>query len=506
MKLKTNNTHPNSTHPNSTKQPVTSKQFQMKYILLPILIFSSFQVTLYASGADKPPNIVLIFCDDLGFADLSSYGSIWNQTPEIDRMAVEGLKFTDFYAGAPVCTPSRAGLMTGCYARRVDLDLDAENRWVLFPGANKGINPDEKILPEVLKEAGYSTAMIGKWHLGDQPEFFPTRHGFDYYYGIPYSNDMGVRKDEVPILPLMKNEQVFEELNQRNEQDQGSLTSRYTSEALKWIGAHQDQPFFLYLAHTMPHNPVAAREQYYQQTSNPRSGFGASVAEISWSTGKILDYLKQEDLAENTLVIFTSDNGGAPHWGASNGILKGRKGQTFEGGVRVPCLAWWPGKIKPGTTCNAPASVLDFYLTFSALANVQPDKEVKRDGVDISDYFFNPAQKRVARPYFYWHVGYLMGVRYGDWKLSFLGRFNEEEKQQISKSTYNSNQFSEQIELYDLRKDPMEENDVASEFPEIVNQISIIADAAIDALGERDKVGPEVRKALFIENPVTLVK
>jgi arylsulfatase A-like enzyme len=241
----------------------------MKYKLLLLLLMG----VAYNSIAEKKsnsPNIILIFCDDLGFADLSSYGSVWNQTPEIDKMAVEGVRFTDFYAGAPVCTPSRASLMTGCYARRVDLDLDIKKRWVLFPKAQKGINPKEIILPEVLKEAGYATAIIGKWHLGDQPEFLPTKHGFDYYFGIPYSNDMGIKRGGEPVLPLMKNQTVFEKVNQKNESEMSMLTKRYTDETIQWIKENKKSPFFLYLAHTMPHNPVAAREQFHQQTSNPK--------------------------------------------------------------------------------------------------------------------------------------------------------------------------------------------------------------------------------------------
>jgi arylsulfatase A len=294
----------------------------MKIIFLLVLLMAGVTFKSLAQNKNSSPNIILIFCDDLGYADLSSYGSLWNQTPEVDQMAVEGVRFTDFYAGAPVCTPSRAGLMTGSYARRVDLDLDAQNKWVLFPKAQKGINPKETILPEVLKKAGYSTAIIGKWHLGDQPEFLPVRHGFDYWYGIPYSNDMGIRKDEIPLMPLMQNATVIEQLNVRKEEDQASLTKRYTDQAVKWISENKELPFFLYLAHTMPHNPVGARPQFHQKTINPKKGFGASVAEISWSTGEILDHLKKEGLAENTLVIFTSDNGGATHWGSSNGILR----------------------------------------------------------------------------------------------------------------------------------------------------------------------------------------
>lgn len=477
----------------------------MKHTLWLVLFLVSVSGKLVADTA-TPPNIILIFCDDLGFADLSSYGSVWNQTPEIDRMAAEGLRFTDFYAGAPVCTPSRAGLMTGSYARRVDLDLDLNNRWVLFPKAHKGINPEETTLPEVLQTAGYATAIIGKWHLGDQPEFLPIRHGFDYWFGLPYSNDMGVKKQEKRLLPLMQNQTVLEQLEQKKETDQAWLTKRYTEEALRWINKNKEQPFFLYLAHTMPHNPVAAREAFHQQTNNPKQGFGASVAEISWSTGKILDYLKQEGMAENTLVIFTSDNGGAPHWGASNGILKGRKGQTHEGGVRVPCIAWWPGKIKAGSTCNSPASVLDFYPTFAALANHQVDDGVKRDGIDITEYFFTPGAEQADRPYFYWHVGYLQAVRYGDWKLNLLGRFSEEEQQNIRKSTYRIVDFSDRIELYNLREDPGESNDKAAEHPEIIAKLLELAEKEKRALGEYTNKGPEIRKTLVIKSPKVLIE
>jgi arylsulfatase A-like enzyme len=477
-----------------------SKTFSLIFLVL------SINPSLFANDDSMPPNIIVIFCDDLGYADLSCYGSVWNQTPEIDRMAVEGLRFTDFYAGAPVCTPSRAGLITGCYARRVDMDLDAENKWVLFPGGRKGINPAETLLPEALKEAGYATAIIGKWHLGDQPEFLPVRHGFDYWFGLPYSNDMGIRKGEERLLPLMRNETVIDQLEQREETDQASLTKRYTEEAIQWMQENKEHPFFLYLAHTMPHNPVAARQEYHKRTVNPKQGFGASIAEISWSTGEILDHLRKSGIASHTLVIFTSDNGGAPRWGASNGILKGHKGQTFEGGIRVPCIAWWPGKINPGTTCNAPASVLDFFSTFMTLADFQLDDKVNRDGVDISDYFFNPGVEREPRPYYYWHVGYLQAVRYGDWKVNLLGRFSEEEQLEIMKSTYRSTRFSDHIELYNLREDPGETNDVSEKYPDMVALILKLAEEERIALGEYTRHGPEVRKTISVESPVTLIE
>ncbi len=479
---------------------------KMKYGLLSIILILFASCKSYAEYQSAIPNIILIFCDDLGYADLSCYGSVWNQTPEIDKMAVEGLRFTDFYAGAPVCTPSRTGLMTGCYARRVDLDLDHEHKWVLFPKSKKGINPEETILPEVLKGAGYATAGIGKWHLGDQPAFLPVRHGFDYWFGLPYSNDMGIRKGEKRWLPIMQNEKVIEQIEQGSDVDQATLTKRYTEKAIQWLGAHKGQPFFLYLAHTMPHNPVAARESFHKKTCNPKIGFGASVAEISWSTGQILAYLRREGLEKNTLVIFTSDNGGAPHWGASNGILKGRKGQIHEGGIRVPCIAWWPGKIIPGSTCNAPASVLDFYATFTALANAHPDTGIKRDGIDISDYFFRPRAQREPRPYFYWHVGYLQAVRYGDWKLCLLGQFAELSRQNILKSTYKITQFSDRIQLYNLRKDPGERIDLAPKHPDLVDELGRLAMKEINSLGEFSMKGPEVRETVYIQTPKALIE
>jgi arylsulfatase A-like enzyme len=458
------------------------------------------------SRSEKPPNIILIFCDDLGYGDLSGYGSVWNQTPEIDRMMSEGLRFTNFYAGAPVCTPSRAGLMTGAYARRVDLDLDIKNRWVLFPKATKGINPEEKILTELLRDGGYATAIIGKWHLGDQQEFFPMNHGFDFWYGLPYSNDMGVSVDKQPLLPMMKNWEVVEQIKGgwKNKEEQSTITQKYTDAAIAWIDEKKTRPFFLYLSHTMPHAPMEARKPFHQKTNHPNTSFGGSVAEISWSTGKILDYLKEENLAENTLVIFTSDNGGARRLGSSNGILRGSKGQVYEGGIRVPFIAWWPGKIEQGSTCHEFASVLDILPTFANLANMKVENNKKRDGLDISGYLFDPGKRRESRPYFYWHAGYLMAVRYGDWKLNLLGGFSDQERKNILKSTYNLTQFPEGIELYDLRKDPGEAMNIAEDFPEVVEMMRKMAAMQITALGQYDQYGPEVRKTRYIQDPVTI--
>jgi arylsulfatase A len=480
-----------------------------KTAMLSYLFIQSLSIGLNAQEKNDPPNIILIFCDDLGYGDLSGFGSVWNQTPEIDKMMTEGLRFTNFYAGAPVCTPSRAGLMTGSYARRVDLDLDAQNQWVLFPKAKKGINPEEVTLPEILKDAGYSTAIIGKWHLGDQPEFLPTNHGFDFWYGLPYSNDMGIPVDDELFLPMMRNDKVVERIKAgaKNREYQATLTQQYTETALEWIGNHKEQPFFLYLAHTMPHFPVAAREPFLSQTNHPNAAYGASVAEISWSTGEILDFLKKENLADNTLVIFTSDNGGAIKLGANtnNGVFRGSKGQSYEGGIRVPFIAWWPGKIRPGGICHSPASVLDFLPTFSSLANIERDEKIVRDGKDISQYLFQPEFPSEPRPFFYWHAGYLMAVRYGDWKLNLLGSFSDHERENIIKSTYNLTQFPPKIELYNLKEDPSESKDLAEAYPEIIEQLMDLAQQQKKELGQYDQYGPGVRRTIQVESPAFLL-
>lgn len=447
---------------------------------------------LLAHAQSSKPNIVLIFCDDLGYADLGVYGSLWNQTPEIDKMATEGVKFTNFYAGAPVCTPSRASLLTGSYARRVDLDLDAQNRWVLFPQGKKGINPQEVTVAEALKKGGYATAIIGKWHLGDQPVFYPTRHGFDYWFGIPYSNDMEWDKREDPPLPLMQNEEVLQQEENLKEFDQSTLTKRYTEQAIRWMDENKQKPFFLYLAHAMPHNPVAAREQFMSKTINPKKTFGASVAEISWSTGEILDFLKSNNLADNTLVIFTSDNGGAPRWGASNGILRGQKGQTFEGGIRVPMIAWQPGTLPAGATCHQQASVLDFFDTFTGLAGIDTDNGTTRDGKNITEYLLTPHQDREARPFYYWHSGYLEAVRYGEWKLHLAGEFS---RKNLAKE-----------ELYNLNNDPAETLNVADENEDIVVKLKKMALQQKEALGEWNRKGEEVRTTILVEDPQPIYK
>ena len=268
---------------------------------------------------DRPPNFILILADDMGYGDLGCFGSQKHRTPHLDRMADEGIRLTSFYSTSGVCTPSRASLMTGCYPRRVSMHQDADQRWVLFPGSATGLNPDEVTIAEVLKQKGYATATIGKWHLGDQPEFLPTRQGFDFYFGLPYSNDLGKgnKNFNFPPLPLMNGEKVIEV-----EPDQAQLTRRYTAEAIRFIQDHRNERFLLFFSHTMPHVPVAASPQFAGKSANGR--YGDAIEEIDWSVGEILKTLQKLGIDGQSMVIFTSDNGPERSRVGSTALLRGQ--------------------------------------------------------------------------------------------------------------------------------------------------------------------------------------
>lgn len=447
----------------------------------------------------RPPNFIVIFCDDLGYGDIGSFGSTKHRTPNIDRMAREGMRLTSFYVTSGVCTPSRSSLLTGCYPRRINLHEDTlagrdhrgSNGWVLFPGAHKGLHPDEITIAEVLKEQDYATAIVGKWHLGDQPLFLPTRQGFDSYFGIPYSNDMGrwnMNRD-YPALPLLRNEEVIE-----TEPDQSSLTRRYTEEAVRFIEDHRDEPFFLYVAHTMPHNPVAASELFAGQSAN--GGYGDAVEEIDWSTGEIFQALDSLGIDEQTLVVFTSDNGASSRWGGSNAPLSGFKGSTMEGGMRVPFIVRWPGFVPSGRSRDDLASTIDLLPTFSRLASASLPAKRTIDGRDIWPLISGDTQAKSPHDaFFYYYRDQLQAIRVDRWKLHL------ERQVEIEQGT-------EMIapRLYDLKSDVGETTDLMTDHPDVVKRLLALAEQARQDLGDGHREGLNQRPAGYVVNPLTLTE
>ncbi len=445
---------------------------------------------LRASNKSKP-NFVIIFCDDLGYGDIGCFGSQKHRTPNIDRMAAEGRKFTDFYVTSGVCTPSRSSLMTGCYPQRVGMHSSDRNECVLFPVAKQGLNPDEITIAEVLKKQGYATACVGKWHLGDQPPFLPTNQGFDYYYGIPYSNDMGQRQRKPnPPLPLVRNTTVIEA-----PADQTTLTKRYTQQVTRFITQNKDNPFFVYLPHTMPHNPVNSSPRFKGKSAN--KGYGDAVEEIDWSTGQILKCLKDNNLDQNTLVIFTSDNGAASRWGGSNKPLSGFKGSTAEGGMREPCVMRWPGRIPAGTVCNELATTMDLLPTFATLAGTTTPTDRIIDGKDITDLIL--ARKGAKSPheaFYYYQMEQLQAVRSGPWKLLL--------PLEKTKRNWGKPGPARPARLYNLKNDITETKNVAADHPDVVKRLLALAEKARKDLGDLDRRGDGQREPGIVNSPVPL--
>ena len=434
-----------------------------------------------AAQQERPPNFVLIYCDDLGYGDLGCFGSILHRTPNIDRMAAEGMRLTSFYVTSGVCTPSRSSLMTACYPRRVNMHVSAQGEWVLFAVARKGLNPGEITVAEVLRERGYATACVGKWHLGDQRPFLPTRQGFDSYFGIPYSNDMGAaQRKNNPPLPLLRDETVVEA-----PAVQETLTRRYTEEAIRFITANRERPFFLYLPHTMPHDPVHASEGFLGESAN--GTYGDAVEEIDWSTGRILRALRELDLDGSTLVMFTSDNGAGKTFGGSNAPLRGHKGSTWEGGMRVPCVVRWPGVVPAGSTCDEIATTLDVLPTFAHLAGAHVPTDRILDGRDVRSLLTGqPGAVSPHEAFFYYFKDELQALRSGRWKLH-LARGEGEKRVER--------------QLYDLQRDVAESADVAEEHPDVVARLEALAEACRDDLGDRGRGGRNQRPAGIMENP-----
>lgn len=422
--------------------------------------------------AQEKPNILLINCDDLGYGDLGCYGSECNETPHLDALAANGMRFTDFYMASPVCSASRAAMLTGCYPARIGFD----EFQVLFPGQAQGLHPDEKTIAAYLKQAGYATKIVGKWHCGDQPEFLPTAHGFDEYFGIPFSNDMGRQSNhpDRPPLPLMRNDRVLQE-----QPDQRGLTERYAHECVDFIDRHTDQPFFLYLAHMYVHVPLFIPKQFLELSNN--GAYGGAVACIDWCAGVLVERLKKHGLLDNTLIIFTSDNGSrAQGEGGSNHPCRGTKGTTWEGGQRLPCIMHWPAKIKPGQTVSSVTRSMDFLPTLCAIAGVEPNAERTLDGFDRSDLLLQDTDKNADQDFYYYKAEALCAVRSGDWKLHMYRKDGWQEP------------MEEVAELYNLREDIGETRNRYAEMPEIAAALRariekmrpVLGDSATDTPAE----------------------
>lgn len=444
---------------------------------------------LNGTASGERPNIILINCDDLGYGDLGCYGSECNATPYLDRLAAEGLRLTDFYMAAPVCSASRAALLTGCYPARIGFGEYP----VLFPGQGQGLDPQERTLAKQLKAVGYDTKIVGKWHCGDQPEFLPTRHGFDEYFGIPFSNDMGrqaCNDFKHPPLPLMRNEEVIQQ-----QPDQRGITERYVDESLQFIRRERDVPFFLYLAHMYVHVPLFVPKQFLETSRN--GAYGGAVACIDWAMGMIDAELTRLGIREETLVIFTSDNGSrASGEGGSNGPLRGTKSQTWEGGQRLPCILRWPGKIAAGRTHAGITASIDLYATLSELVGAPQAVDARaNDSISMLELLLDGAPSR--REHFAYYKGCnLEAVRKGDWKLHFC------------KMGWSPNgmQNVESLELYNLREDIGETRNVQAQHPEKVSELEALAEQYREQFGDRrlGRVGHETRAIGQCANPQPL--
>jgi arylsulfatase A-like enzyme len=437
----------------------------------------------------RRPNIVLVLCDDLGYADLGCYGARGFETPNIDRLAAEGIRFTDFYVSQAVCSASRASLLSGCYAERVGI------QGALGPASKIGLNPDEETIAELLKAQGYATAIFGKWHLGFQAQFLPRRQGFDEYVGLPYSNDMWPfgydgkpvttgAKAAYPPLPLIRNEEKIGEIASLADQDR--LTTLYAENAVRFISENMDRPFFLYLPHSMPHTPLGVSDKFRGQSSYGK--YGDVVMEIDWSVGEILKTLARYRLERDTLVIFTSDNGPWLNFGnhaGTAGPLREGKGTMFEGGARVPCVMRWPGHIPAGRACSNIAATIDLLPTLAAIAGA-PNPVKKIDGVDVRPLLEGRSDANPRDHYFYYYAWQLRAVRRGRWKLmfphtttSYAGR--PPGQNGLPGPTV---QVQTELALYDLAADIGERHDVLQAHPDIVAELQALAETAREELGD----------------------
>ena len=440
---------------------------------------------------EKPMNVVIVFTDDQGYGDVGSYGATGYTTPNLDKLASQGMRFTHHYAGQPVCSASRAALLTGCYPNRIGIS------GALFPYHEIGLNPDETTIAEMLKEKGYATAVFGKWHLGHHEKFLPLQHGFDEYVGVPYSNDMwpinldgtksppGEGRGDFPPLPLVEGNETIEEINSYAGQDK--LSTLYTEKAVDFIKRNKDNPFFLYVPHTMPHVPLGVSAKF--RGKSEQGMYGDVMMELDWSMGEIMKTLEAEGLEENTLVIFTTDNGPwlrfGNHAGSSGGLREG-KTTSWEGGQRVPFIVKWPGVTPEGSICNKLSCTIDLLPTLAEITGADlPDKKI--DGISLTELWKGNMEAEPRKDlWYYYGKNNLNAVRKGNWKLVFPHNFQ----------TYDAIPGNDghagpryprrvdSLELYNLMRDPAEAYNVISLYPEKVSELQEVAQKARYELGD----------------------
>jgi len=464
-------------------------------------LLAGFVVVSPLHAESRLPNIVIIFTDDQGYADVGVFGAKGFVTPNLDRLAVEGRKFTNFHVAQPVCSASRAALLTGCYSNRIGI------HGALGPAATHGIAAGEMTLAELVKEKGYATGMVGKWHLGRPAQFLPTHHGFDEYFGLPYSNDMWPLHPEAkagtyPPLPLIEGDHVLKE--ELTHEDQAQLTTQYTERAVRFIDKNKDRPFFLYVAHNMPHVPLHVSDKFKGKSA--RGLYGDVIEEIDWSVGEILAALKRNGVEENTWVIFTSDNGPwlsyGDHAGSAAPFREGN-GTNWEGGTREPCLMRWPGKIPAGSTCDTMLMTIDLFPTIAKLIGAELPKH-KIDGLDVWPIIAGEhgAKNPHDAYFFYYENNQLQAVMSGDgrWKLQLPHTWRTLGERIGGRdgipAKYEQREIA-QPELYDLQNDPGEMADVAAQNPEIVKRLEALAEQARADLGDAltNHQGTGVREA-----------
>ena len=467
-----------------------TERIPLLVLLLSFLLVTSCTTTS-TSIEEPPPNIVIVFTDDQGYGDLGCYGATGFQTPHLDLLAKQGMRFTNHYAAQPVCSASRAGLLTGCYPNRIGIS------GALFPYHTIGLNPEETTLAELLKQKDYATAIYGKWHLGHHEKFLPLQHGFDEYVGVPYSNDMwpirldgtqwpeGKGRSDFPHLPLVEGNSTVAEI--RTFAGQDSLSALYTERAVDFIHRKAGQPFFLYLPHTMPHVPLGVSDKF--KGKSEQGFYGDVMMEIDWSVGQIAAALEEEGITDNTIFIFTTDNGPwlnyGNHAGSSGGLREG-KTTSWEGGQRVPFIIRWPGKTPPGTVCNKLSCNIDLFASIAEIVGAElPDRKI--DGISLTELWQgNFAAEPRRELYYYFGKNNLNAVRKGRWKLVFPHTYssyhappgNDGRGGRRVKTTVDS------LQLYDMSRDPGEEYNVIELYPDIVADLQEVAARARQELGD----------------------